>query len=172
MFIVHVVLKFFASGSYAIIYIYANELFPTHGRNTGIGICSMVARLGAIAGTLFNDLLVKHFFFWSRECILDDSFRRACGSISQSSCSVSHPSWLWSLSRSVQRQPASLCLKPSTMSNAWVWLCKLSVPSFPRSRWSYIVFCRSSFYQSKPLTHVEIGGPDHADEEMPLQERS
>jgi hypothetical protein len=37
-------LKFFAAGSYAIIYIYANELFPTGIRNTGMGICSMVAR--------------------------------------------------------------------------------------------------------------------------------
>ena len=59
MFLVNVVLKFFASGSYAVIYIYANELFPTQVRNTGIGICSMVARLGAIVGTLSNDLLVS-----------------------------------------------------------------------------------------------------------------
>lgn len=58
MFIVNVILKFFATGSYAIIYIYANELFPTHARNTGIGICSMIARIGAIVGTLSNDLLV------------------------------------------------------------------------------------------------------------------
>jgi hypothetical protein len=40
----NVSLKFFAAGSYAIIYIYANELFPTGIRNTGMGICSMVAR--------------------------------------------------------------------------------------------------------------------------------
>jgi hypothetical protein len=40
----NVFLKFFASGSYNIIYIYANELFPTRIRNTGMGICSMVAR--------------------------------------------------------------------------------------------------------------------------------
>ena len=58
MFMVNLALKFFASGSYTVIYIYANELFPTQVRNTGIGICSMVARLGAIAGTLSNDLLV------------------------------------------------------------------------------------------------------------------
>lgn len=43
-FILNVLLKFFASGSYNIIYIYANELFPTRIRNTGMGICSMVAR--------------------------------------------------------------------------------------------------------------------------------
>jgi MFS family permease len=58
MFIINVALKFLASGSYAIIYIYANELFPTQCRNTGMGICSMVARFGAIIGTLSNDLLV------------------------------------------------------------------------------------------------------------------
>jgi len=63
MFIVNIILKFFASGSYAIIYIYANELFPTQVRNTGIGICSMVARIGAIAGTLSNDLLVNDLIF-------------------------------------------------------------------------------------------------------------
>jgi len=40
----NVSLKFFAAGSYTIIYIYANELFPTGIRNTGMGICSMVAR--------------------------------------------------------------------------------------------------------------------------------
>ncbi len=64
MFIVNIILKFFASGSYAIIYIYANELFPTQVRNTGIGICSMVARLGAIVGTLSNDFLVNDLVFF------------------------------------------------------------------------------------------------------------
>jgi hypothetical protein len=43
-FVMNVLLKFFASGSYNIIYIYANELFPTRIRNTGMGICSMIAR--------------------------------------------------------------------------------------------------------------------------------
>ncbi len=64
MFLINVALKFFASGSYAIIYIYANELFPTQARNTGIGICSMVARVGAIIGTLSNDLLVNNLIFF------------------------------------------------------------------------------------------------------------
>lgn len=58
MFMINVTLKFLASGSYAIIYIYANELFPTQARNSLMGICSMVARFGAIIGTLSNDLLV------------------------------------------------------------------------------------------------------------------
>jgi MFS family permease len=64
MFTINVILKFLASGSYATIYIYANELFPTQGRNTGMGVCSMVARVGAIIGTLSNDLLVCHSFFF------------------------------------------------------------------------------------------------------------
>ena len=59
MFIVNIALKFFASGSYVIIYIYANETFPTQGRNTGMGVCSMIARIGAIIGTYSNDHLVR-----------------------------------------------------------------------------------------------------------------
>ena len=55
-------LKFLASASYAIIYIYANELFPTNVRNSGMGICSMVARIGAIIGTYCNDSLVSFSF--------------------------------------------------------------------------------------------------------------
>jgi MFS family permease len=62
-------LKFLASGSYAIIYIYANELFPTNVRNTGMGICSMVARIGAIIGTFFNDYLVSFCEIRSKRCV-------------------------------------------------------------------------------------------------------
>ncbi|CAF1513732.1 unnamed protein product, partial [Didymodactylos carnosus] len=47
------------AGSYAIIYIYSNELFPTGVRNSGMGICSMIARVGAILGTTCNDLLAR-----------------------------------------------------------------------------------------------------------------
>ncbi|CAF0825280.1 unnamed protein product [Adineta ricciae] len=57
--IINGTLKFLASSSYAIIYIYANELFPTNVRNTGMGICSMVARIGAIIGTFSNDNLTR-----------------------------------------------------------------------------------------------------------------
>jgi len=67
MFSINSALKFLASGSYALIYIYANELFPTQIRNTGLGVCSMVARFGAIIGTLSNDILVcYHQFFFDR----------------------------------------------------------------------------------------------------------
>ena len=74
-------LKFLASASYAIIYIYANELFPTNVRNTGMGICSMVARIGAIIGTYCNDSLVGFCFLV--EIVIDNflSHRLGSGSI-------------------------------------------------------------------------------------------
>lgn len=40
--------KFCASASYAIIYLYSSELFPTSIRNSCMGSCSMMARIGAI----------------------------------------------------------------------------------------------------------------------------
>lgn len=85
MFIVNIALKFFASGSYTVIYIYANELFPTEVRNTGIGICSMVSRVGAIFGTLFNDLLVMRNRFRLLNIFFDTfKFRLVFGYIFQS----------------------------------------------------------------------------------------
>jgi hypothetical protein len=56
---INIALKFLSSGSYVIIYIYANETFPTQGRNTDMGACTMVAQLGAIIGTFSNDHLVN-----------------------------------------------------------------------------------------------------------------
>jgi hypothetical protein len=63
MITINIALKFLASGSYVIIYIYANETFPTQGRNTGMGACSMVARVGAIIGTFSNDHLVNIYIY-------------------------------------------------------------------------------------------------------------
>jgi len=71
MFSINSALKFLASGSYALIYIYANELFPTQIRNTGLGVCSMVARFGAIIGTLSNDILVCHHQFFLIDYLLN-----------------------------------------------------------------------------------------------------
>ncbi|XP_041350991.1 organic cation transporter protein-like [Gigantopelta aegis] len=48
--------KFCITGSYAIIYLMAAELFPTVVRNTGMGISSMSARIGGILAPLFIDL--------------------------------------------------------------------------------------------------------------------
>ena len=67
---INIALKFLASATYTNIYIYANELFPTNVRNTGMGICSMVARVGAIIGTFCNDYLVRGEKI-SREKIVD-----------------------------------------------------------------------------------------------------
>ncbi|CAF0816976.1 unnamed protein product [Adineta ricciae] len=83
MFCINVILKFLASGSYAIIYIYANELFPTQGRNTCMGVCSMVARFGAIIGTLSNDLLARawiHFpiVFFGTTSLIAVAFATIC----------------------------------------------------------------------------------------------
>uniref|UniRef100_A0A0K2TL63 Major facilitator superfamily (MFS) profile domain-containing protein n=1 Tax=Lepeophtheirus salmonis TaxID=72036 RepID=A0A0K2TL63_LEPSM len=41
--------KFGASACFSIIYVYSAELFPTSIRNTAIGICSCVARLGGVS---------------------------------------------------------------------------------------------------------------------------
>jgi OCT family organic cation transporter-like MFS transporter 4/5 len=48
--------KFFASMSYAIIYLYSSELFPTSIRNTGMGCCSMMARIGSMTAPLMIGL--------------------------------------------------------------------------------------------------------------------
>ncbi|KIH69079.1 transporter, major facilitator family protein [Ancylostoma duodenale] len=47
------------TGTYAAIYTYTPELFPTVIRNTAMGVCSMVARLGAISGTYLSMWLAE-----------------------------------------------------------------------------------------------------------------
>jgi MFS transporter, OCT family, solute carrier family 22 (organic cation transporter), member 4/5 len=49
--------KFFASSSYAICCLFAIELFPTSIRNSCIGVCSMIARLGTITVPFINSLV-------------------------------------------------------------------------------------------------------------------
>ncbi|CAF0803311.1 unnamed protein product [Brachionus calyciflorus] len=48
--------KFCASAAYAIIYLYTSELFPTSIRNSGMGACSMMARIGSMIAPKINDL--------------------------------------------------------------------------------------------------------------------
>ncbi|CAM4769607.1 unnamed protein product [Rotaria magnacalcarata] len=50
IFLMNIILKWLTFGSFTIIYIYTNELFPTEIRNTGMSIHIIVARIGAIAG--------------------------------------------------------------------------------------------------------------------------
>ena len=41
--------KFGCSGAFCIIYVFTAEIYPTAVRTTGLGLCSMVARIGSIA---------------------------------------------------------------------------------------------------------------------------
>ena len=51
--------KFFVSSTYALIQLYSSEMFPTSIRNSLMGACSMMARLGPIAAPLINGLVSK-----------------------------------------------------------------------------------------------------------------
>ena len=46
--------KFGASACFAIVYVYTAELFPTVIRNTAVGTCSTVARIGGICAILIG----------------------------------------------------------------------------------------------------------------------
>ena len=52
--------KFMATASFAIVYVYTAELFPTSIRNQAVGTCSLVARIGGICSILLS-LLAQ---FW------------------------------------------------------------------------------------------------------------
>ena len=41
--------KFFASSSFALVYMFTAELFPTTIRSSAVGICSLMARIGGIS---------------------------------------------------------------------------------------------------------------------------
>ncbi|GAB6030976.1 hypothetical protein CHUAL_007799 [Chamberlinius hualienensis] len=49
--------KFFINITYAIVYLYATEIFPTRNRNVALGTCSMWARVGAAIAPYIVDLL-------------------------------------------------------------------------------------------------------------------
>jgi MFS family permease len=50
--------KFGASASFAIVYVYTAEMFPTAIRNQAVGTCSLVARIGGITSLLLDLLKV------------------------------------------------------------------------------------------------------------------
>ena len=56
-------LSFFMNGTYAGVYAYTPEIFPTELRATGTGTASAVGRLGAIASPLLVGWLYPHFGF-------------------------------------------------------------------------------------------------------------
>lgn len=124
--IINGLLKFLASASYAIIYIYANELFPTKVRNTGMGICSMIARIGAIIGTVCNDSLVSSSSTWSLHYQLG-CFRHAFTLICPFFYTVVRRCWQqFSLSRCPKRC-TEIFLKQPRMSNKWTSRSKTTV---------------------------------------------
>ena len=45
-----------ASGAFSLIYLYTSELFPTSVRGTGLGTCSLMARVGALFTPFMSDL--------------------------------------------------------------------------------------------------------------------
>ena len=50
--------KFFASAAYATIYMYSSEMFPTSIRNSCMGACSMMARVGSMVAPQINSLVI------------------------------------------------------------------------------------------------------------------
>lgn len=51
--------KFAIAGSFAVLYLYSAELFPTRIRNTAMGICSQASRIGGIIAPLALALLAQ-----------------------------------------------------------------------------------------------------------------
>ena len=51
--------KFAVSIAFALLYVYASELFPTEARNKGMGVSSVAARIGGILAP-FVSLLVRN----------------------------------------------------------------------------------------------------------------
>ncbi|NXJ64993.1 S22AD protein, partial [Rostratula benghalensis] len=52
--------KFTATASFSTSYVYAAELFPTVVRQTGVGLCSMAARVAGIVAPLIRLLSQYH----------------------------------------------------------------------------------------------------------------
>ncbi|GBN26237.1 Organic cation transporter protein [Araneus ventricosus] len=48
--------KFCVTGSFAVLYLYTTEVFPTGVRNAALGTCSMCARIGSILAPFLRDL--------------------------------------------------------------------------------------------------------------------
>ncbi|NXA18933.1 S22AD protein, partial [Ibidorhyncha struthersii] len=52
--------KFMATASFSTSYVYSAELFPTIIRQTGVGLCSMLARVAGIVAPLIRLLSQYH----------------------------------------------------------------------------------------------------------------
>ena len=56
-----------ASGAFGLIFIYTSELLPTSVRGTGLGLCSLMAMVGALATPFMGDLAEvtsERFPYW------------------------------------------------------------------------------------------------------------
>ena len=49
--------KFGAAAAFAIVYVYASEIFPTDYRGVGVGACSMFARVGGLCAPVIVELV-------------------------------------------------------------------------------------------------------------------
>lgn len=49
--------KFGAAAAFAVVYVYASEIFPTEYRGVGVGACSMFARVGGMLAPLVVELV-------------------------------------------------------------------------------------------------------------------
>lgn len=66
--------KFFASASHSIIYLYTSEIFPTSIRNSCVGACSMMARIGSIIAPSLN-ALVSYNVKYSKNTFISNFFK-------------------------------------------------------------------------------------------------
>ena len=55
--------KFGAAASFAAVYLYTAELYPTQIRSTAVGMCSMMARIGGFAAPQVCVLSLHQKFF-------------------------------------------------------------------------------------------------------------
>ncbi|KFP47149.1 Solute carrier family 22 member 13, partial [Cathartes aura] len=58
--VVAIIGKFTATASFSTSYVYSAELFPTVARQTGVGLCSMSARVAGIMAPLIHPLGPAH----------------------------------------------------------------------------------------------------------------
>ena len=55
--------KLFASSSFSLVYMYTAELYPTTIRSSGVGVCSLMARIGGFSAPFIATSLpkVRHY---------------------------------------------------------------------------------------------------------------
>ena len=163
---INIALKFLPSGSYVIIYIYANETFPTEGRNTGMGACSMVARVGAMIGTFSNDHLVNISFKYLINVLMILLFRLERGNIFQLLFMLLLQSLRCYLQRFFQKHLENHYHKQLKMSKKWVLLGKFDKKIY---RIIKILFLSSSFGRPARTRNGHVNGKYKNSEDLALE---